>query len=78
MMALALFTLFAIGALASVLVLADSGLRAVQAWQRLSRELSILTGERSAALVQADAACSARIVRPAGHDFRRNGWRAAA
>lgn len=88
MMALALFSLFAVCAFASVLVLTDSGLRAVGAWHRLRGELQMLSGECGSALAQAEAPLTGRVVKLAPRQVKpgrsgrgevnRNGWRAAA
>lgn len=76
MMTVALFTLFALGALTSLLVLADSGLRAVDAWHRLQGELRVLSGECGSTLVQSATPGTARVVRMTGQNVMQ--WRAAA
>ncbi|MFN4112816.1 MAG: hypothetical protein ACK4GD_02610 [Sphingomonadaceae bacterium] len=63
MMALILFTLFAVAAVASLIVLADSGLRAVDAWHRLRGELQALSGLHAVALTKRTVPARARIVR---------------
>ena len=78
MMTAALFTLFALGALVSLLVLADSGMRAVDAWHRLRGELRTLSGKYGSARVQQETPWRARVVRMTGQNVMRSGWRAAA
>jgi hypothetical protein len=82
MIALALFALFALCALVSLLVLADSGLRAVDAWHRLRGELRVLSGECGTALTERHTQQSARVVRLSfgdlARDVRPDDWRAAA
>lgn len=78
MMALALFSLFALCALASLLVLTDSGMRAVDAWHRLRGELRMLSGEYASQVVQADVPSTARIMRFEGQAFIQQSLRAAA
>ena len=78
MMVLALFTLFALCALSSILVLADSGMRAAGAWHRLRGELRVLSGECGAALVRKDPPDGARVIRIGYRDVMSGGGRAAA
>ena len=78
MMALALFFLFALCALASVLVLTDSGMRAVDAWHRLRGELRMISGECAAQLVQPESTIAARVVRFDGNAFMLQSARVAA
>lgn len=78
MMALALFTLFALCAVASLLVLADSGLRAAGAWHRLRGELRALSGECGSMLAQTEAPRAGRVVRVECRDIMRGALRAAA
>lgn len=78
MMALALFSLFALCTIASVLVLADSGMRAVGAWHRLRGELRMISGECAAQLVSMESPRSARIVRLDCNQVMQGAGRAAA
>lgn len=50
MIALVLNALFAVCALASLLVIADSAMRGVFAWRRIQRELRVLSGECAASV----------------------------
>ena len=78
MMALALFSLFAFCTLASVLVLADSGMRAVDAWHRLRGELRMISGEFGTTLAQSPLPNSGRIVRLDCQEIMQGAPRAAA
>lgn len=78
MMALALFSLFSVCALASVLVLADSGMRAVGAWHRLRGELRMLSGECGTTQALAPVTNAGRIVRLNCQEIMQGAPRAAA
>lgn len=78
MMALALFSLFALCAVASLLVLTDSGMRAVDAWHRLRGELRLLSGEYATQIIQAEIPATARVMRFDGTAFIQQSPRAAA
>ena len=78
MMALALITLFALAAFTSLVVLADSGLRAVDAWHRLRGELQALSGLHASAVTRQTVPVQARIARLNGHELLREVSRAAA
>lgn len=78
MMALALFSLFALCAIASTLVLADSGIRAVDAWHRLRSELRALSGETGTVLATAPMPTTCRIVRLDSQAIMQAERRAAA
>ncbi len=78
MLSLALFALFALCGLASGLVLADSGMRAVGAWRRLRGELRTLKGECATTPEKAEAPCPVRIARLNYPDLTQAGLRAAA
>lgn len=78
MMALALFCLFALCAIANLLVLADSGMRGVDAWHRLRRELRTLSGECGTRLAPAPMPTTCRVIRFDSQAIMQGGLRAAA
>lgn len=77
MMALVLFCLFALCTLASLLVLVDSGMRGVDAWHRLRRELRTLSGECGTMRAPAPMPPTGRVIRVDGQAIMQ-GERCAA
>ena len=78
MMTLALSALFTLCLLASGLVLADSGMRAVGAWRRLRGELRMVSGECATRLIEVGAPRAARVARLDCQDLMPVALRAAA
>ena len=78
MLTLALFCLFALCAIASLLVLVDSGMRGVDAWHRLRRELRTLSGECGAQLAPPPTPATCHVTRSESQAIMQGRLRVAA